>query len=589
MDLQKFYQGNEFNAYEYLGAQYKKQETTFRVYAPEAKAVSVMIEGQEYPMTPVQDGRFYECSIKKLAEGTCYEYRIYEKHGWYRDHSDPYGFGMELRPDHKSIVRNLGEYQFKDQAWMKRRKKKEVKPMNIYEVHLGSFKKPGTLSYDWYNYEEIADLLIPYVKESGYNYVEIMPLGEYPCDESWGYQTTGFFSPTSRYGTASQLKKLVDRFHRNQIGVILDFVPVHFAVDEYALRQFDGVPLYEYPYPDVAYSEWGSCNFFLARGEVQSFLKSAANYWMQEFHFDGLRMDAVSRILYWMGDESRGVNQPAVDFLKTMNAGLKKKHPDAILIAEDSSTYPYMTKPVSQGGVGFDYKWNMGWMHDTLDYFRMHPYNRKANYHKLTFSMLYSFSEDFVLPFSHDEVVYGKAAILQKMYGEYEDKFSQARALYLYMMMHPGKKLNFMGNEIGQFREWDEKREQDWELRAFPAHDAFYHFMKDLNHMYLTSPAMYEIDDSFQGFQWLDCHQEELSIYAIQRMGKKEVMAGVWNLSDQPRKYQIPFEDDAKYRMVLHTDWECYGGKMKKKKQEITKEDTILIPPYSGILYEKRR
>lgn len=370
--------------------------------------------------------------------------------------------------------------------------------------------------------DELAPLLIPYLKESGYNYVEFLPLCEHPCDQSWGYQNTGFYAPTRRYGKPDDLKRLIDLLHQSGIGVILDFVPVHFAVDWYALAQYDGTALYEYPHSDVGVSEWGSYNFMHSRGEVRSFLQSAANFWLKEYHFDGLRMDAISRIIYWQGDEKRGVNGNAVDFIKVMNLGLKENNPDCILIAEDSTNYPGITKSVHDGGLGFDYKWDMGWMHDTLTYFQAAPAQRTALYHKLTFSMMYFQNEKYLLPFSHDEVVHGKATILQKMNGQYEQKFPQARAMYLYMLVHPGKKLNFMGNEFGQLREWDEKREQDWDLRKYPNHDAFYHYMAKLNDIYISHPALFEWDYRTDGFYWLDCYQENRCIYAICRKGKGE-------------------------------------------------------------------
>ena len=378
-------------------------------------------------------------------------------------------------------------------------------------------------------------------------------------DESWGYQNTGFFAPTSLYGTPEQLKYLIDRLHQSGIGVILDFVPVHFAVDSYGLARYDGTALFEYPHSDVGVSEWGSCNFMHSRGEVRSFLQSAANYWLTEFHFDGLRMDAISRIIYWQGDESRGENGSAVDFIKVMNKGLKALHPGCILIAEDSTNYPNVTLEVDRGGLGFDYKWDMGWMHDTLEYFQSPPQARTANYHKLTFSMMYYYNERYLLPFSHDEVVHGKATILHKMNGQYEEKFPQARALYLYMMVHPGKKMNFMGNEIGQLREWDEKKEQDWNLLSYPAHDAFYKYISDLNAIYLAHPALWELDHAPEGFSWIDCHQEEKCIYILQRNGKTEHLIAAFNLSAQEQSvtFHLPGRS---LTSLIYSDWEKYGG-----------------------------
>ncbi len=489
----------------------------------------------------------------------------------------------------RTAPREPDAYTFASEKWMASRSDGNNDPLNIYEIHMGSFRKPSEKADDWYNYEEMADLLIPYLKENGYNYLEIMPLNEYPCDESWGYQSTGFFSPTSRYGTADQLKAFVDSCHQNKIGVIMDFVPVHFAVDDYALAHYDGTALYEYPHNAVGVSEWGSSNFMHSRGEVRSFLQSAANYWLSEFHIDGLRMDAISRAIYWQGDPGRGVNMNAVEFMKYMNQGLKQLHPSVILAAEDSTSFPGVTKDTSDGGLGFDYKWDMGWMNDTLDYFRTDPKYRSTDYHKLTFSMMYYYDDQFLLPLSHDEVVHGKATILQKMNGDYENKFPQARAFYMYMYAHPGKKLNFMGNEIGQFREWDEKREQDWNLLDFPKHQEFHQFMIDLNHIYLDHPAFYEKDYKTEGFQWLDCHKEKKCIYAFERFGKKERIAAIFNFSDQEQAdFTLKIADAKTLKPLLLSDWDVYGGDMKKSNKKLDVKNTKIsftLKPFSAAFY----
>lgn len=587
MDFYKFYTGQEFETYEFLGAHYSEGATTFRVFAPSAHKVNLLIDGQEYSMERIHNGHFYEITLPDIKEGTCYEYRIYTSEQSYTDHADPYGFGMELRPAHKSVVRDIRSHMFQDQKWMENRNDTRTSPINIYEMHMGSFRKPSDKADAWYNYEEIGDILIPYLTESGYNYVEFMPLSEHPCDESWGYQNTGFYAPTSRYGTAQQLQRLIDKLHQNNIGVILDFVPVHFALDAYGLRRFDGSELYEYPNSDVGVSEWGSCNFIHSRGEVRSFLQSAANYWLKEYHFDGLRMDAISRIIYWQGDERRGANGNAIDFIKVMNKGLKERNSGCVLIAEDSTNFPNVTGAVNDGGLGFDYKWDMGWMNDTLEYFKLPPEQRTAFYHKLTFSMVYAYNENYLLPLSHDEVVHGKATIVQKMNGQYDVKFPQAKALYLYMMIHPGKKLNFMGNEIGQLREWDEKREQDWDLRKYPVHDAFYQFITALNKLYLSTPALYEKDYDREGFEWLDCHQENECIYAIQRKGNSQIVCGVFNLSNGTKQYKIPFKDDSEYGILLHSDWERFGGQTKEICETARKDQVISMPPFSAVLLKK--
>ena len=589
MDFHGFYTGKIFDAYQYLGAHITDAGVVFRTFAPGAQKVSLIGEcsqWREYEMNRVYDGSFWECYVDGASAGSMYKYRIYEKSGSCVDHCDPYGFGMELRPNSASIVRDLNSYQFHDSAWMLSRSDCKNRPLNIYELHFGSFRKPSERVDDWYTYEEMADILIPYLKQNGYNYLEIMPLNEHPCDESWGYQSTGFFSPTSRYGTADQLKAFVDACHQNSIGVIMDFVPVHFAVDGYALAQFDGTALYEYPHAAVGVSEWGSLNFMHSRGEVRSFLQSAANYWLAEFHVDGLRMDAISRMIYWQGDPGRGVNLDAVKFLQYMNRGLKALHPTAILIAEDSTSYPDVTKSVSENGLGFDYKWDMGWMNDTLDYCRTAPAYRGMNYHKLTFSMMYYYHDQFLLPLSHDEVVHGKATILQKMNGHYEKKFPQARILYMYMYAHPGKKLNFIGNEIGQLREWDEKRQQDWNLLDFPVHREFHRFMMDLNHIYLQHLALSEKDYDPDGFRWLDCHQEERCIYAFERIGSSERIIAVFNFSNCEQIYQLKVRNSQTVQVLLSSNWVIYGGDETSCGANLTPKNNILeltMKPYTAL------
>lgn len=612
MDFYGFYTGKIFDAYKYLGAHInrgkngKVEEVVFRTFAPSASRISVIGEFNgwtETPMEKVHDGNFWELISKEAKPGMMYKYRIYDRAGNCIDHCDPYGYGMELRPNTASIIRDMDAYKFHDGKWMKKRSDHSDLPLNVYELHFGSFRKPSEEPDAWYDYEEMADILLPYLKENGYNYLEIMPLNEYPCDESWGYQGTGFFSPTSRYGTADQLKYFVDRCHENDIGVILDFVPVHFAVDDYALANYDGTALYEYPHSDVGDSEWGSRNFMHSRGEVRSFLQSAAEYWLNEYHIDGLRMDAISRAIYWQGMPERGVNSNAVEFLRYMNQGLKERHPSVILAAEDSTSFPGVTKPAEEGGLGFDYKWDMGWMNDTLDYFRTAPEYRTRDYHKLTFSMMYYYDERYLLPLSHDEVVHGKATILQKMYGDYGQKFPQARAFYMYMYTHPGKKLNFMGNEIGHFREWDEKRELDWNLLTFPAHQDFHRFMEDLNHFYLEHPALSELDYDMEGFQWLECHAEEKCVYVFERctkerrnetgksrdqMNRQERIVAAFNFSDEEQEIEIKCEDKKSLKRVFSSEYKEYGGQEEKKEKIIKAKKeiaTLKLKPFSAEYY----
>ena len=557
-----------------MGAHKDGDKIRFVTYAPRASRISIIGEfndwNEEFMEQDAQSGFFLFYS-DKAKEGQMYKYCIYGPDGNRQEHCDPYGFEMELRPGACSIIRDITTYRFNDRSWMQMRSVGMEDAINIYEMHMGSWRMNKKDENGWYQYDEIAKMLVPYLKQNNYTHVELMPLSEHPFDGSWGYQNTGFFAPTKRYGTPDKLMKFVDMMHQAGIGVIMDFVPVHFAVDGYGLKLYDGpylkqnnythvelmplsehpfdgswgyqntgffaptkrygtpdklmkfvdmmhqagigvimdfvpvhfavdgyglklydgTPLYEYDNKDTGESEWGSCNFIHSRREVQCFLQSAANYWLEEYHFDGIRMDAVSRLIYWQGDESRGVNDTAIDFLKAFNLGLKQRHPTAMLIAEDSTAYPGVTEPVWKGGLGFDYKWDLGWMHDTLEYFQTGPEYRSRDYHKLTFSMVYFWNERYMLEYCHDEVVHGKATILQKMYGDYEDKFPQARAMYMYMMIHPGKKLNFMGNEFGQIREWSEAQEQDWMILKYPIHDAFHKYMVRLNDIYKKEKAFH--------------------------------------------------------------------------------------------------
>ncbi len=582
MDYYAFYTGQCFDADTWLGAHLEGNRAVFRTFAPAAAGAALLHGGRELPMSPIHDGNFYEVWAEGVRPGDCYQYRIYHQGGGYTDHCDPYGYGMELRPGSQSVLRDLKEYHFQDGAWMKARRERLEEPLNIYELHLGSWRrKPDG---GWYRYDELAYPLIEYVKSCGYNYVEFLPLCEHPCDESWGYQITGFFAPTSRYGTARELMILIDRLHQAGIGVLLDFVPAHFAVDRYGLARYDGTALYEYPHRDVEVSEWGSHNFMHSRGEVRSFLQSCARYWLEVFHFDGLRMDAISRILYWQGDEARGVNQDGVAFLRTMNQGLKRHCPGCILAAEDSTSFGRVTAPADQGGLGFDYKWDMGWMHDTLSYFQAPPAERLQRSHQITFSMHYFPQERYLLPLSHDEVVHGKATILQKMNGDYDGKFPQARALYLYMMTHPGKKLNFMGNELGHFREWDPGREQDWLLLDFPIHQAFFQFVRELNQLYLTHPALSRWDYRQDGFCWLGCSRPEQGVFAYIRQCKEEQLAVLLNLSGEPAVYELPAPRGA--CLLLHSNWRRFGGEIPEEACLVTGGAvTDHIPPCSGVLF----
>lgn len=575
MDIYGFYTGKIFDAYDFLGCHLDGNRGYFRTYAPNASRVTVIGEftgWKDYEMNRIHDGKFWELITDGVEDGMMYKYRIYGRDGSVTEHCDPYGFGMELRPDSASIARDMNRYVFHDTKWMRDRSDCRRGPLNIYEIHAGSWKTNPENENGWYKYNELADILIPYLKENGYNYVEMMPIAEHPCDNSWGYQSTGFYSPTSRYGTADELREFIDKCHQNGIGVLLDFVPVHFAVDGYGLSMYDGTALYEYPNCDVGYSEWGSKNFNHSRGEVQSYLQSCANYWLKEYHFDGLRMDAISNIIYWQGNSRRGINRNALQFLQYMNRGLKGMYQSIILAAEDSSPYPGITKCADWGGLGFDYKWDLGWMNDTLIYFKDGMDDRIKDYHKLTFSMMYYYSENFILPFSHDEVVHGKATIMQKMNGQYDGKFPQARALYMYMYTHPGKKLNFMGNEIGQLREWDETREQDWDILKYPVHDAFHRYMMELNKLYLEHSALWEKDFDNDGFMWIDCHEEGRCIYAYERRSSTERLVIVCKFTNTPEEnYYCHVEGASGLKLLLASDADCFDGPVHYDEDESVK------------------
>ena len=630
MDLYEFYSGKCFDAYNELGAHVVKENVgksrrkmvtgvDFVTYAPNAEAVTVTGEFNSWGETTMDrcyDGSFFKCFVPGAKTGQMYKYKIYQRDGYCVDHCDPYGFGMELRPAFASIIRDMDEYTFGDARWMRTRNECKGGPLNVYEMHMGSWHcKPvydengkrltpeevidaDRVSDGWYTYREIAPMLVEYLKEQGYNYVEFMPLSEHPCDESWGYQNTGFFSPTARYGTADDLKFLIDTLHKNGIGAIMDYVPVHFALDGYGLAKYDGTNLYEHPSDDVGYSEWGSKNFIHSKGEVQTFLKSAANYWLTEYHFDGLRMDAISRIIYWMGDEARGVNDRAVEFIKGLNQGLKERHPSCILCAEDSTDYKGTTKEVRYDGLGFDYKWDMGWMNDTLNFFRTLPFCRGDQYHKLSFSMMYFYNERYMLPLSHDEVVHLKCSMVNKMPGYQDDKYANVRVGYTYMFGHSGKKLLFMGQDFGQEREWSEERELDWFLLGEKNNRGLQSYVKELLKLYRKYPAFYEIDDSWDGFEWMNADDADNSVYSFVRRSHTGTNSLLFVLNMTPVKresYRVPVPAKKKYKLLLNSDEEQFGGWGNEIPKEIMaakkpchyKDYSIRfdLPPYGAAVF----
>ena len=593
---QEYHTGACFDLYRHLGAHPCKGGWSFRIWAP--GALDVQLEGdfngwQGAPMTRDNAG-VWSCTAK-AKEGQLYKFRVLGPDGCWTEHSDPCALAAELRPGTASRLFDLSrlEAQFTDGVWMAGQDKHYDRPMNIYEMHAGSWKRKPDGS--WYDYEELAQELIPWLVEHQYTHVELLPLAEHPFDGSWGYQNTGYFAPTSRYGTPVQFARFVNACHLAGIGVLMDFVPVHFAKNADGLARLDGTFLYEYD-SDVGQSEWGTCNFNFYRGEVRSFLNSAAAIWLDLYHCDGIRMDAISRALYWLGDPSRGVNQGAVQFLQNMNQGLHQRFPSAILTAEDSTNFLKVTAPVEYDGLGFDYKWDMGWMHDTLDFFATPFDQRRDAYHKLTFSMSYFYNELYLLSLSHDEMVHGKKTVIDKLWGTYEEKFAQARLLYFYMLTHPGKKLNFMGSELAHFREWDEERELDWMLLRYPLHDAFHKYIAALNGLYHAEPALYEGEYNAACFEWVACQSRDEGIYAYLRKGRGGPLLAVMNT--QPKaylKYPLYLTEGCTARMLFSTDLQQWGGTTKAPSQPqatlpngvFGRSHTLYVdlPPLSGALY----
>ena len=592
MDLHGFYTGAVFDAYEYLGGHLTEEGAVFRTYAPSARQVSVIgaFSGwAELPMERTANGQFWSCRVPGARAGQKYKYRVYRPDGSCLDRCDPYGFAMELRPQCASLLWDLDAYQFHDGAWMARRTPGPAGPGNIYELHAGSWRRHGPGETDWYSYRDLARELIPYLKERGYTHVELLPLAEHPSDASWGYQNTGFFSPTARYGSPDGLMELVDQCHQNGLGVILDFVSVHFAVDDYALWQYDGTPLYEYPNAAVGVSQWGSCNFMHARGDVRSFLQSAAHFWLEKYHFDGLRMDAVRNLIYWQGEEARGENAEGLRFLREMNRGLKKLHPTALLAAEDSSAHPGVTAPPEAGGLGFDYKWDMGWMHDTLSYFQLPPEQRETSGGLLTFSLHYFYGERYLLPLSHDEVVHGKGSILARMSGTPEERLAQLRALYLYLFAHPGKKLNFMGHELAPESEWDYRQALDWSLLAQPERRAFHRFFRDVGLTYRAWSPLWAWDYRPEGFQWLGEDQGRDGIFLFLRRDDRGVMLAAFQFLPRAAQRAVSLPGWGGLELLLSTGWEIYGGPSDSAAPRLLPlrdgQAVLPLPPYSGQLY----
>ena len=620
--LDQFLQGESVRAYEFLGSHFVnwdgRQGVVFRVWAPNALSVSVVGDFNDWNndanfMYKISDGGVWELFIEGIPEFACYKYCVETPWHERRLKTDPYAFHCQTRPDNASRVYEIDGYEWHDEKWYDYKKEHPHKnmPINVYEVNAGSWRKyeDGNV----FSYRKLADELIPYVKNMGYTHIEFMPLTEYPFDGSWGYQVTGYFAATSRYGEPKDLMYFVDRCHEEGIGVILDWVPAHFPKDAHGLGRFDGTGCYEYEDPRIGeHKEWGTYIFNYGRYEVTSFLLSSAMFWLDKYHVDGIRVDAVASMLYldynrkdgeWIANAYGGrENLVAVDFLQKLNTVVHMFHPEAMMIAEESTAWPNVTRyPIKDMGLGFDYKWNMGWMNDILRYFSLDGFFRKYNHDCITFSMFYAFSENFVLPISHDEVVHGKKSLIDKMPGSYDEKFAGVRAFLGYMMAHPGKKLMFMGQEFGQFIEWNYEKGLDWLLLDYPKHRALQNYFKKINEFYKANPAFWQIDYSWEGFSWISSDDKDNSVIAFRRIDEKgkEIIV-VCNFTNVERcDYRIGIPKKGAYKIVFNSDDVDFGGEGKGNKGKLKTESinmhgfeqsiSLDLPPMSAIYIKKTR
>ncbi len=585
-DLYLMGEGRHYDTYEKLGAHVQTlsgvRGVDFAVWAPSARRVSVVgdfnhWDGRANPMRARGSSGVWELFLPELDEGAIYKYEIIGPQGQLLPlKADPYGFRAELRPNTGSVVARLDTYEWKDAGWMEQRRQTNQleRPISIYEVHLGAWRRVPDEGNRWLTYHELGDQLIPYVKELGYTHIELLPIMEHPFDGSWGYQTIGYYAATSRYGTPAEFMEFIDRCHRAGVGVILDWTPAHFPRDTFGLAEFDGTHLYEHSDPrQGSHPDWGTLVYNYARNEVRNYLISNALFWLDKYHIDGLRVDAVASMLYldysrkegeWVPNEFGGrENLPAIDFLKRLNEVGYERFPGLLTIAEESTSWPSVSRPTYLGGLGFSLKWNMGWMNDTLKYFSSSPIHRKYEQNKLTFSLLYAFTENFVLPFSHDEVVHGKNSLLHKMPGDMWQQFANLRLLYGYQYGHPGKKLLFMGQEFAQRSEFSEAQSLDWHLLQYEPHVGVQRLVADLNKLYSAEAALHQVDFDWRGFEWIDCNDADNSVFSFIRRGKKseDVMIVVLNATPVVRsEYRVGVPQPGFYQEVLNTDSATYGG-----------------------------
>ena len=621
-DLHLIGEGSHYKKYEKLGSHVREIEGTrgvhFAVWAPNAEAVSVIgdfngWDNRAHPMHGLGDSGIWEIFVPGLGEGALYKFEIRSRFkGYVTQKADPFGFYFEVRPKSASIVYDIEGFGWNDSHWMAKRKERNwlESPVAIYEVHLGSWMRMAGRNNGWLSYREFADRLIPYVKEMGYTHIELLPVTEHPLDASWGYQTLGYFAPTSRFGTPKDFMYFIDLCHQQGIGVVLDWVPAHFPTDGHGLGFFDGTCLYEHEDPKKGFHpDWGTKIFNYSRNEIRSFLISNAMFWFEKYHLDGLRVDAVASMLYldysrkegeWVPNIYGGrENLEAIDFLKKFNEVSHQYHPGILTVAEESTAWPNVSRPTYIGGLGFSMKWNMGWMNDTLEYFSKDPVHRKYHHNSLTFSLLYAFTENFILPLSHDEVVHGKRSLLNKMPGDMWQKFANLRTLYGFMYGHPGKKLLFMGGEFGQWDEWNVDKSLDWHLLEHGPHKGLQRFVRDLNGIYRSEPSLYEIDFDYKGFEWVDFHDVEGSIISFLRRAKShdDFTVFVYNFTPVPRQgYRVGVPRSGLYREILNSDSSLYWGSNMGNAGGVHAENapfqhrpysiTFILPPLSMLMFK---